>query len=215
MKSNNDYEHMTNILKKKFNENNSIVIRHLIDDHDLSPYSYDKIRALLKYLLKTGKLNIKKKALKFENSEVFWSPNIKLELPKTKINEFKEVRLCMTLPPFNIFGLTDFLKKEQVEINLLVEEFDTLFNSAKNSIKICSPFIEWNGFKYFQDTLLSKAKNNVKLQILSREIDKKENISRYNNIKKIYNFFKLNYLEDQLKDIVGKNLAPFLQGHHI
>ena len=196
----NIYEEIIQIFEKKFEEREKIFIKELIYDNDLFPYNFDNIKALIKHLMRIGKLKrIDTGDTKFENYIVRWVSEVKLELPKPRKYEFKEVRTCITLPSFNIFGLTDFLKKKQIKMNLLTDEFGKIFSSAKEIIKICSPFIEWNGFIYFKDVLIKKAKEKVKIQILSREINKKENIVRYNDVKRIYEYFRDNYLEQQLE----------------
>ncbi|MFO8018598.1 MAG: transposase, partial [Promethearchaeia archaeon] len=104
-------------------------------------------------------------------------------------SEFDTSDICITLPPYNIYGLTDYLRRMNVPMKSLLSEFKTLFESANDSIKICSPFLEWGGFNFFKDTLAKKAKKGVRISILSRELRRSESPRRYNEMRKIYHYF--------------------------
>jgi len=114
------------------------------------------------------------------------------------IKQFETAEICLSLPPFDKFGLIDFYKDKNIKAKTLKSQFYSLFNEAKKSIKICSPFLEWSGFTYFQDILLSKAQQNVKIKILSREINSSENNRRFEEFRKIYECFKSKNLENNL-----------------
>jgi len=195
------YSIVSRIIESNVKDKKSFVIKDIINLKDLKSFDYSKIKAFLKYLIKIDKLVVLRKQNRtFEDYIVKWEPDLELCFPVIEEFIYQDVKACVTLPPFNIYGLTDILDEKQISINYLKDEFENLFQSARNSIKICSPFIDWKGFSYFKNILISKAKNKVKIQILSREIDRQKNPYKFGELKKIHTFFKDNFLS-QLVDI--------------
>jgi len=189
------YSNIIKIIGSVVKDKKSFIIKDIINLRQLKSYDYSEIKAFLKYLIRIEKFIVLQKDNKsFEDCLVKWNPALTLSLPAVEDLTFKDIKACVTLPPFNIYGLSDILNEKQIKVNFLRDEFEKLFQSASNSIKICSPFIDWNGFSYFKDIFLSKAKNNVNIQILSREIDKQNNPYKHQELNKIYTLFKDNFL---------------------
>ena len=199
MNRDNEYEVITGIIENKLKDNENILVKQLFNSSELKYFDEVKVKSLVKHLIRTGKLSVvNKDGRRFRDYLIKWNPDVAYHLPKLKKSKFEDVRICVTLPPFNVHGLTDFLGKKRVEINSLEEEFKKLFFSAKKSIKICSPFIESKGFHTFQKVLLTKAKKKVEIQILSREINIEKNKRKFEDIRNIYNIFKKFDLEEHL-----------------
>jgi len=192
------YEDIIDKIRKILKEKTQLSIKELITTY-LTNYEYENIIALIKFLLSSNILVLKNPNSEndLETSIVQWNEVKKdLKIPKRKFPEFNTIRLCVTFPPFDTSGLLIQLKKHHININSLLNEFSSLFSKAKTSIKISSPFLEYNGFEYFKDILIQKAKLKVKLQILSRQIKINEKNSRYNDIKRIYECFSKEKLEN-------------------
>lgn len=200
MNSENIYEKIIDVLENKFRIKSRYLIKDIMTSKEFKQFDYSKIKALLTHLIRIGKISIvDDQNEQFEHQYIEWKFEKEYSLPKPKKSHFQELVTCVSLPPFNIYGLTDFLERKNIKINLLKDEFSKLFESAKMTIKICSPFLEWNGFVFFKDILLLKARQKVKIKILSRQINKNDNYTRFENVKRIFDFFRSNSLEDQVE----------------
>jgi len=192
------YEDIIEKIRKILKDGTQLSIRELINSKYLANYEYENVIALIKFLLSSNFLEIKSQTSlnEFETSIIEWNETKHdLKIPKRKLLEFDTTRLCITFPPFNISGLLSQMKEHYINMNSLLDEFSNLFSKAKTSIKICSPFLEYNGFEYFKEILIKKAKLKVNLQVLSRQIKIEEKNSRYNDIKKVYECFLKEGLE--------------------
>lgn len=194
------YNQAIKILEEIFKRNRTIELRNLLNLEVFKSFDYEKLIAMIKYLINKEKiLIVDHKNKKFQDYIIKWNKlKILKELPRPKELSFNIIKTCITLPPFSLYGLIDLFKQEEIFLDNLYEEFKSLFDSAERNIKICSPFIEWNGFKYFKNTLLSKAHKKVKIQILGRQLNPKESNSRYSDIRKIYKTFETEGLENYL-----------------
>ncbi|MFW9939415.1 MAG: phospholipase D family protein [Candidatus Thorarchaeota archaeon] len=189
------YFNIVRIIEDSVRDKKAFIIKDVINLRELQSHDYSEIKAFLKYLIQIEKIIIiQKENRTFEDYIVKWNPDLRITFPVIEDLTFKDVKACVTLPPFNIYGLTDILNEKQIKVNFLKDEFEKLFQSAQKSIKICSPFIDWNGFRYFKDILISKAKKKVNIQILSREIEKQKNFYKFQELERIYTFFKDNFL---------------------
>jgi HKD family nuclease len=199
MNNENDYEQITKIIKERIKARGESLVFDLINFSIAEGFNRLKVESVIKRLVRLGQLvPDSSRSTTFGNQIVNWKDDSVPTFPQ-KINlNFEELKICLTLPAFNIHGLTDFLTNKQVEINALKKEFENLFRSATTSIKICSPFLDWKGYLHFHDTLLPKAKSKVKIQILTREINKNENLNRYETLRRVFALFSNEGLEDSI-----------------
>lgn len=199
MDNKSDYEQITRIIKEIIKTRGESLVLMLIDLSVNEGFDRLKVESVIKRLIRLGQLYTGNSRSKpFENQIVNWKDGLIPPFPQNLKLNFEEPKICLTLPAFNIHGLTDFLTKKLVEINALKNEFEDLFHYATTSIKICSPFLDWNGYRHFHDILLSKAKNKVKIQILTREINKHENPNRHETLKRVFNLYSTEGLEDSI-----------------
>ncbi len=196
----NEYNKIIRSLEKAFQGCEKFKIHDLLSKKSFKEFSSNNVIFIIKHLISYDKLQIiSSKDKKFIEYVIVWNKSKKLEeLPKVDELLFDSSNLCFTFPPFDKFGILNHLKDKGLTIRTLKEEFLNLFLEAKSSIKICSPFLEWNGFKYFKDVLMLKARDKVKIDILSRQIQLLEKGSRFEDVKQIYKFFKLNHVEKNI-----------------
>lgn len=191
MDNGNEYENIARIIKEWTKAQSETSVLEVINFSVKECYDRPKVESVIKRLIRLGQLSVEKSHFKaFGDQLVKWDHDSMVSLPQKLELDFKELKFCLTLPAFNIYGLTDFLTNKQVEINVLKKEFEDLFQQATSSIKICSPFLDWNGYHYFHKVLISKARKGVNIQVLSREIKKSENLNRYETLKKINALFE-------------------------
>lgn len=202
MSSEKIYKEIIGKIKDVLQKKKKLHIEELLSSNILKKYRYENLIAIIKLLISSGNLLVQicdGKHPKFERNIVHWNfSQDNILIPKKEPLQFDQTSLCITLPPFTQFGLTNQMRDHSILMNTLLEEFIHLFSLAKYSIKICSPFIEYNGFKYFKDIILEKARKKVKIDILSREISIRDNISRHNDLKKIFEIFRINNLENKI-----------------
>jgi len=105
------------------------------------------------------------------------------------------VELCLTLPPFNKFGIKDLLDGQGLHIKSLKKVFLDLFRSASKSICICSPFFESAGMTQFIQILKNKAQDGVSIQILTREGYK---LKKFRDLKNLHTLFKEHEIQRKL-----------------
>ena len=193
-----NYFEVATILRQLLLEKKQLSIQELYSLNELNAINYESFTALLKILIKYGiVIVVEKKTEKFTSWIVKANKSdTGLAFLESKKPTFNEIKICITLPRFNIFGLTDILKSQRIEIFHLLDEFISLFKNAKEIIRICSPFIEWSGFVYFKDLLLEKVRQGVKLRILGRQLLPHERDNRHKDIKQIYETFKSRGLEN-------------------
>jgi len=84
------------------------------------------------------------------------------------------------------------LELSKIDFYSIKNEIKKLFEISEERIHICSHFLELKGINNFLPLLSSKAKNEVDIKIISRQIDKTDFQTRFNDIKRIYDFFYIN-----------------------
>ena len=185
-----NYREIVRLIEGNFAQKENFSVNSILRLNELRKYNYEILDALIKHLIRQNKLIIINEGRKFEEHLLRWnSDDIPIKFPTLSRIEFGNVEICMILPPFNVFGLSDFLNNQKIKLNTLLKEFEILFSSARKNIKICSPFIEWNGFEYFKDLLILKASKGIYIEILSREISDRIGNPRYSDMIKIFNSF--------------------------
>ena len=195
-----DYGEIVRLIEINFAQKESFSVNSVLRLNELRLFKYEVLGALIKRLIRQNKLIVITEGRRFEEHLLKWnSDDIPLKFPTLSRNEFENVEICMTFPPFNIYGLTNFLNNQKIKINTLLNEFEKLFSSARKNIKICSPFIEWNGFEYFKDQLLLKATKGIQIEILSREISNRIGNTRNSDMFKIYKSFDNEGLTNNIK----------------
>jgi len=194
------YTEIISVLEEYFSKKSRRSIEEIVDHCVSLNYGSKEVIALIKFLISYDKIHINdSEDKKFIDYFVSWNEKKELQdLPSPKETNFEIAELCISLPPFDQFGLTDFFKERNLNLKPLINEFSSLFSSARKTIRICSPFLEWDGFQFFQDILLSKARDNIKIKILSRQIGHSEHNTRFHAIKKIYELFRSSNLENNL-----------------
>ncbi|MBD3215247.1 MAG: DUF1669 domain-containing protein [Candidatus Lokiarchaeota archaeon] len=187
-----EYQEIFKLIKERFKEGKNFSINEILSLEEFSDINSEKVYDLLRYLINQKKLIIaNSKNKKFKDLRLEWDfGSLSEEFPQFEQSNYKLSNICITLPSYNIYGLSDSLKRNKIEHKNLLSEFENLFNSSKNTIKICSPFLEWSGFKFFKDILAEKARKGVKIEILSRQLRKNESLRRNAEITRIYDYFK-------------------------
>ena len=120
------------------------------------------------------------------------------ETPRRNVD--REPKVVITLPLFNEFGIAKHLEDEQLDIMDLKDSFSMLFVSAKETIYICSPFLEYEGIEPYVNILLEKGIEGVKIYILAREIGSKNPSKRRDGIKQIYDMFQERGVNFQIRN---------------
>ncbi|KKL87584.1 hypothetical protein LCGC14_1933240, partial [marine sediment metagenome] len=104
-----DYKEIIWLIEENFAQKESFSVNSILRLNELRPFNYEVLGALIKRLIRQKKLIIINKGRRFEEHLLTWnSDDIPLKFPTLSRNEFENVEICMTLPPFNIFGLTNF-----------------------------------------------------------------------------------------------------------
>jgi len=195
------YNDIIEQIKEILHNGSQLSIRDIIKSPHLANHDFENVIALIKFLISKEFLEIKKKSSlnNLSATIVTWNDTKSdLKIPERELREFNSIKLCMTFPPFDLSGLSTQMKQHDISMGSLIEEFSHLFSKAKTTIKICSPFLEYNGFEYFKERLIKKARARVNIKMLSRQIKIGEKNSRYYNIKKIYDCFQQEGLEQYI-----------------
>jgi len=165
------------------------LIEYFITRHNVNN---EFIIEIIHYLQSKGSIVITEDNVIFQNNKI--KMVTKPEIEQMEKIEEKYPQICVSFPPFDIYGLESKISQHNMNFDTLKNSFHRLFNSATKTIGICSPFLEYNGIDDFLPVLLKKAKEGVKIQILSRQISDKDPNNRYNQIldvKKVFNDHKL------------------------
>jgi len=184
-----EYYEMIQSLIEKLKAANETTINDLIGEI-AKTYNYDKIKMeeIISYLIHEKYIEIQQQKRNFGNCIIKLKKTPKIMMRESNLIS-KEPILTLTLPPFNIFGLTDELTKKSIKYVSLEEGFYDLFKVAEEKIFICSPFIDYDGYFIFEDIIKSKLQSGILLKILTR-VGKKTNSSRFREINKIYENIK-------------------------
>lgn len=186
-------------LIKLVNNNHGINISEVVEVLSIEGFEVDIIKECINYFLSQGYFFKLNKNVKFENINLGLKKKPDIHLVKNeKIPEYP--KLVMSLPPYNEFGFKKSLKLFNIDYFSIKDEFKELFECSEKSIYICSPFLEWNGIDLFLPILRSKAKKGVDIKIISRQIDKNDFQNRYEDIRKVNDYFKANSTEVQIRN---------------
>ncbi|HOC78174.1 MAG TPA: phospholipase D family protein [Methanofastidiosum sp.] len=108
---------------------------------------------------------------------------------KFKINKIKSsIELCISIPPFEKVALDRILEVNRINIINIEGAFKTMIKNSKESIKICSPFFEYNGWKRLEYEFVDYLKKGGKIKIICRNFS---NGFRNQNDKNVF----INYLD--------------------
>ncbi|MBI5458973.1 phospholipase D family protein [Methanobacterium sp.] len=172
-----------------FQDNREIKIDQIVNLLKIK-YNEEEIKVSLRYLISREFLVYSDEGGKFQNRTVILDKKPVISLREDEKNSGPFIAL--TLPPFNYFGLKSSFKNHDISINYIKDEIKKLFMEANDSIYICSPFLDFEGIKDFLPLLVHKNKNGVKINIISRQINKKDNNSRFDVVKPVIKYFKEN-----------------------
>lgn len=179
--------------------NQGIHINEVVKILSNEGFDVDNLKESINYFLLHGYFYKLDKNEKFENIRLGIKKKPDIRLFKNKeISEYP--KLVMSLPPYDTFGLKRNLELANINYFNIKNEFEKLFECSEESIYICSPFLEWNGFDAFLPILLSKAKKGVDIKIISRQIDKNDFQSRFQDIKKVNDHFINNFSKVQIRN---------------
>ncbi len=184
-----EYYNLFSDLIAVFSDNREIKIEKIVNLLKIK-YNEEEIKVSLRYLISREFIVYTDKAGKFQNRTVilYKKPIISLREDEKNSDPF----IVLTLPPFNYFGLKSTFKNHNISINYIKDEIKKLLMEAKDSIYICSPFLDFDGIKDFMPLLVHKNKNGVKINIISRQINKNDNNSRFDVVKPVIDYFKEN-----------------------
>ncbi len=124
-------------------------------------------------------------------------PNLQI-IERASVEEFPKV--LVTLPPYNIYGLSAAFKKFDLPLETLQSGFSKIFHCADESIYICSPFLDYNGIERFIPLLIDKAKRGVEIKILTRQISKTDPNSRHREVSRIIKVFESNSVKVAIRN---------------
>lgn len=161
-------------------------------------YNQEIINESIRFFLSEKILIIAEDSMKFRNIKLKSGRKPSFYL----IDDSKEnsPKIVLNLPPFNNFGIKTGLNEAGIKYFDQKDEIGLLFETAYDSIKICSPFLEFNGIKEYIPLLISKSKNGVEIKIISRQIDKKDPQTRYWEIKQLFDIFKKEKLNLKIRN---------------
>lgn len=177
-------------------------------------------------ILKNGPMNIEelksKMLIEFNNKiliDIVIKKGIKegkLEIDKNNIrllNEFEhkkeesETCLCISIPPFEKTAIDTILNTQIVNINTIEHAFISLIKNSEKTIKICSPFLQLDGWVRLEKYFIEFLKKGGKIKIICRGISESkkrqweirtiikamENLGLDRNIEfREYHFFRTN-----------------------
>lgn len=109
------------------------------------------------------------------------------------------IRYCITAPTLNQFSFEQMFTEHDISVSSIRDEIHNMFELAEENIKICSPFLEWNGLRNYIDVLIRKARSGVEISILIREILAKPDSNRSQGIKKSLEIFRKNQILHKIK----------------
>jgi len=97
--------------------------------------------------------------------------NLIILIKKFKINKNKSsIELCISLPPFEKVAFDRILERNRINIITIESAFKKMINNSKESIKICSPFFEYNGWKRLECEFVDYLKKGGKIKIICRNL---------------------------------------------
>lgn len=179
--------------------NHGINISKVVEILSIEGFDVDTINESINYFLSRGYFYKLDKNEKFENSSLGFKKKPDIHLVKNK-TVLKFPKLVMSLPPYDTFGFKRNLELTNINYSNIKDEFKELFECSEESIYICSPFLEWNGIDTFLPILKSKAKEGIDIKIISRQIDKNDFQNRYEDIKKVNDYFRTNSSRVQIRN---------------
>lgn len=183
-----EYYNLFKDLVAVFSDNHEIKIDQIVNLLK-NKYNEEEIKFSLRYLISREFIVYNDEGGKFQNRTIILD-----KIPIISLNDEKnsDPLIVLTLPPFNYFGLKSSFKNHNMPIYYIKDEIKKLFMEATDSIYICSPFLDFEGIKDFLPLLAYKNRNGVKINIISRQINKKDNNSRFNVVKPVIEYFNAN-----------------------
>ncbi len=166
-----EYEEIIKILFLLFEDKPIIKVKDILENSKLNQFNEESKGMALQYLIKEGVLKLRNINLPFKKNELQVRPQLEqIKMPVLKKLSFFLKCLCLSFPIYDIYGLKEHFKEKQIYYSLLKSEIKRLFDSANSTIRICSPFLEYNGLAVFSEQLISKATQGVNIKILTREL---------------------------------------------
>mgnify|MGYP001602390505 CR=1 FL=1 len=108
-----------------------------------------------------------------------------------------EIHLCLSIPPFEKIALNTILETERVNITTIEHAFIALIKDSNKVIRICSPFLQLNGWTRLERYFIEFARKGGMIKIICRELE--ESTSRKNEILSIFHSMKLKGLDKNIE----------------
>jgi len=99
-------------------------------------------------------------------------------------------KMVLALPPYNQFGMKDFLEKNKISFLSLEEALIQVIDSAEKELRISSPFMQIDTVPEIRKMLVKKAYYGVKILILVRQSFIKDDKRKLNILKDFLNEFE-------------------------
>lgn len=147
-----------------------ISIENLHNCKELETFKDDIIEMMVERLVDSGTVKYVSTNTRYLENSIQVLPNF-TQRPSIEAadNSVTFSGFCLSLPPFDKYGLEDMLKPASRQFFNLAERFGALFSSANHSIEIISPFLDLKGLERFKPIVAVKVKEGVDLSILTRE----------------------------------------------
>ena len=191
-----EYQNIINIFLTEFEKTPIIKVEDLLNLASLNTTNQETKILALQFMIDQNIIKVSDAGKQFLKSTLQLRPNSgKLEIPSEETLDLKVNQICISFPQFDYFGLKEKFQQRNIPYMMLKETFIKIFQSAKQEIRICSPFMEYKGIKPFLDILLQQAQRGIKIKIVSRELTQSY---RRNQIRKIIREFSDKKLSKQL-----------------
>jgi hypothetical protein len=176
------YKEINDRIYKEFSLNKEYSLQKIINSLG-KDYPKEYIKDLLFYLLELNTVEISQSKNPFLNSKIILRKKI---IINTDIKEEDNIKLVLSMPPFNKFGFKDYLDKEEITYNSIKEEFIKLIKNSNHEILICSPFISFENIEEIKRLIIKKAAEGIDIKIITREILSKPKSKRFQSLKEFY-----------------------------
>ncbi len=148
-----------------------ISVRELHGCKELETFRDDVVEMMVERLINSGTAKLISDKTRYMDNSIQVLPNFATRpVIKASDNHVTFSGYCLSLPPFNKFGLEDILQPSSRLFSNLSNCFGEMLARAKRSIKIISPFIDIKGLVRFKTIITNKVKDGVDFFILSREL---------------------------------------------
>ncbi len=212
-----DTDEMYFSLAKGINENFEIGTIYSVDEiitfFKTEKLSTSIIKDFIFYLIIKEFFKIKEYRKDIIQSKIIFQKKIQLRIPPPIKKPSSP--LVISIPPFNKFGFESALRDQQIEYVTIKNKFVELIKNARKNIRICSPFMELYNIQEFEDLIISKLDENIKVKILTRELNDPKS-DRYNQFNKFVNRIKNLDLIDkiEIRDYHFSNNGVVLSSTH-